>query len=389
MKVIVTKYLNARMQLPATSSENPFFRSPGEVLNIDQIIPGTPIEGNAVWYRCADDGCYYWSGGTAAANEILTVNDRPYVLEDIQALKIYQSAVSELYPFYQFLKGFKGLAAGFKQKDDAVLPSLALIFYVQEKSNDVEAQIPAQINYHGYQLVTDIQKQNGVVLLSDEDKQPPFPMGGSVSEITAAGNFRGTRSLLVRKDGVDYLMTCYHVACGTLFREKRFRLASSQQVEVNVPSPAAPQAASPVKLLVKEGGFGPTHDYALIAIKDIDLRNTLPDRSIINWYRRDELPAIFKTDTTLEMYGAISKTASGQFLGYHADLILSDKERDLYMKGLIKADIKAEKGDSGAPVVDISNNKLVGFVVAGKPGEYVYILPMAELNFYFSIEPKL
>lgn len=62
MKGIVNAFLNKRIKEPSVNAENPSFYSPGDVVEIVDILNGDEYNGNRVWYQL-DDGSYVWSGG--------------------------------------------------------------------------------------------------------------------------------------------------------------------------------------------------------------------------------------------------------------------------------------------------------------------------------------
>ena len=71
MKLTINKYLNARVQQPFTHSVCQFYKNPGDTIEIDDVLIGTEIDGNSIWYHCKDDGCFYWSGGIAEQDFVL------------------------------------------------------------------------------------------------------------------------------------------------------------------------------------------------------------------------------------------------------------------------------------------------------------------------------
>lgn len=396
MKVQVKKYLNCRSDAPSTDAPCFNYRSPGETLDIDDIVIGSNIDGNSVWYHCQTDGMFYWSGGIDQTSELLSArrNQQPFSPEE--QLQIYESAVNELAPNYRSTPGFKGLAAGYKFTEGRNTGQLALIFFVTEKTNTPATPVPAIINYRGFPLATDIN-QIGPTNLQDiqlnipPDAGQPYMMGGSLSEINKEDppSF-GTRTLLVSKFDKDYLLTCYHVACSSLFEQGTYKLQNNT-VDVNIPSHVISPAFPHSPFRVKEGQFGDSFDYALIDMGDTVVVNTLPNFDIRGIYNRSEIRQAFLQNRPLAKYGAASRDTTGTLIAFHSEGLPVNDTPPLTMSGLIAATDMSENGDSGAPVIDTTNNKLVGFIVAKHRGDtpLTYILPIAELQFQFSIIPKL
>lgn len=396
MKVLVKKYLNCRSGSPATDAPCPGYKSPGDILDVDNIVPGTDIDGNSIWYHCLEDSLYYWSGGIEHTSEILSSRPGGAVFTTEEQLHIYHSAVNELSLTYKNMPGIKGLAAGYKYTGGKKTGQLALIFFVEKKTGTSATPIPGIINYRGYPLTTDVNPA-GKAKLQDlpqnirPDLGEPYLMGGSVSEISDGKQpFFGTRTLLVSKSGKDYLLTCYHVACHSLFAQQQYTL-NNASIEVSIPSLVISPKFSRKSFKVKEGEFGNTYDYALIDPGDTQVSNAMPDFDFSGYYTRSEVRQAFLQNRPLAKYGAASLDKRGSLIAFHSDSLPVNEDPPLSMSGLILATAMSEEGDSGAPVIDTTNNKLVGFIVGGMEGSpsLTYIIPIAELKFQFSIIPKI
>jgi Trypsin len=386
MQLIVQQYLNARIGNPSTDAPIPFYQVPGFVLNIDDIAIGQELDGNSIWYHNADDGCYYWSGAVSEPEQPLS--DKTFT--PAEELSIYESAVKELTGKYRFIPGYKGLGAGFKEIEGELQSFIALVFYVIEKT-PAEGKIPPVINYRGIPLITDVREIGRLSLLApnEADNASPYLMGGSISEdLTGNDTSFGTRTLIVTKDQQDYLLTCFHVACNTLFKQKKYSLGTSE-IHTLLPSTLVTPVPKPLRLQVAQGNFDTLYDYALINLENAPLSNTMPDVQFNGFYTRAELRSGFLTGITMSKYGAATQRGNtAKLIAYRSDSVEVSENPKLFMSGLVEAGCMASEGDSGAPVINVSNNKLVGFVVAGN-SSVTYILPFAQLASQLSIIPKL
>lgn len=387
MRLVVQQYLNARTGSPFTNAPVPFYRNPGHILQVDDVRTGEELEGNNIWYHNEEDGCYYWSGVVSEPEEFWEHK----TFSDEEWLSIYRSAVNDLPGRFKSIPGFKGLGAGLKTTEGKVTQTLALIFYVFQKTPDNEGKVPKVVNYRGIPLVTDVREVGAVSLLAgnEADRATPYQMGGSISEdmLGQAVSF-GTRTLLVVKDKKEYLLTCYHVACNSLFKKGTYSLGSNK-VNVVLPSSLVTTGKRTFRLPVAMGSFNNLYDVALIEIENASLFNGMPDVVFDQFYTRDELKSGLFKGIPLSKYGAATQRGkAGMLIAYHSEQVEVSTNQQLMMSGLVESSPMSESGDSGAPVVDARNGKLVGFIVAGN-SQVSYILPFAQLVFELHIEPKL
>lgn len=386
MKLLIKDYLNARKQ-PDTSITAPYYREPGYVLDVDDIaVNGTEINGNPIWYHYAGDGCWYWSGGVDFTNELFTVR----ALTPEEKLIVYGAAVAELATRYTHIPGFKGLAAGLKRKAGMIVDTPALIFYVDEKLPGAGA-VPPVIHYRGIALDTDVHALgevrltgNGVILA---DRLAPYAMGGSLSDSTTGNKVWGTRTLMVKRGKEDYLLACYHVACHSLFAKKQYTLGKS--VVNNVyPSPFRSPGRSISGAKVHMGAFDTTCDFALLRVDDLNaIVNVLPSDRFDGWYTTDEIASGALNNIVLWGYGAASEAFSGKLVAYRSGSVQVDTALQLNMTGLIETERMGTNGDSGAPVINLANKKLVGYLVAVGPNS-TFLMPFGTLVKDYSIIPK-
>lgn len=396
MKAIVNKYLNARQGGPSLASHCPYYHQPGDVLTMDDLLTGEEIDGNAVWYHATNDGCYYWSGGIAFTDELLSFGQgrEPFTEEETRV--IYQSAVNELSRRYMAqIQGFKGLAAGYKITGGQQTDDLALIFYIDKKSDTgpETGKVPATIAYRGYSLLTDVREIGPMRLQNMADATLPYPMGGSLSPIGADGFdvCTGTRGLLVKWSGKDYLFTCYHVACQEIIQGRKNRLG---ELQIRLPAALSTGAgAGEYRLSVSKGAQGPDFDYALLeSEKPLSsfAINIAGDGIGIDtrFFDRHELGNLHAKKSNLTMYGAGSqRRRTGMIIAYHSDMVLVDDRRNIKMNNLIECTCMSQEGDSGAPVIDENSGRLVGFVLAGDEKTHSFIMPFTTIA-ALGINPK-
>ncbi|MDN3586108.1 hypothetical protein QWY86_05480 [Pedobacter aquatilis] len=403
MKVTVCKYLNARKSAQI-AAECPLYRKPGDTLEISHVLTGTMIEGNAIWYRCSEDGNFYWSGGIMQTVELLQPAIPVSSFTQEQQLDIYITAANELSADFAARggKGFKGLAVGYKSLNEIFTDELSLVFYVSEKDDNTMWPIPEKINHRGIALTTDVRKMRDIILHEatdaiEADEGPNYTMGGSLSEMIGgvAQGFGSRASLVTRRDKYGeqlLLLACFHVACNALFKSGIFTL-DNQNRKVSFPSPlrTKQEVSSLLSGTVVEGGYGPGYDYALIDIGQAKLSNRLPDKvNFAGYYTMQELKTKFNKDKVLRKYGAKTLDSVGTFRTLHTTG--RDLGKGIVMSGLIETSCMSDKGDSGAPVIDPENNFLVGYIIAGiTKGKEIercsFILPFAALEFKFSIKP--
>lgn len=64
MLLTVNKYLNIRQERPEVEAGEAGYLNPGDAIELDRVVVGSAVDGNAVWYR-SRKGYFYWSGGIA------------------------------------------------------------------------------------------------------------------------------------------------------------------------------------------------------------------------------------------------------------------------------------------------------------------------------------
>lgn len=74
MKAIIKTHLNKRTQRPSINAPNPGYYSPGNIVDIIDIVNGDSYEGNNVWYKL-NTGAYIWSGGIEGITSLKDISE--------------------------------------------------------------------------------------------------------------------------------------------------------------------------------------------------------------------------------------------------------------------------------------------------------------------------
>ena len=384
MKLVVIKYLNARIENANTHSTCKYYRIPGDVLEINEVLIGEEIEGNAVWYKATDDGSYYWSGGLQDPGEVIR-NAESFTREE--QFQIYRNAVN----FFSALlartvSGFKGLAAGYKESGNIRQEALSLVVYVTTKETITgQGIVPAFLVYKGIRVQTDVRPTGINSFHNDlifKDPIRPFMMGGSLAQVGNNGaevDF-GTRGALVKSGADTCLLTCYHVACFSLLASGK-KSYDGTNIQINIPARVSESPFDIISGKVIRGSIGSYYDFALVAVPEPgQFGNTVDSGIFQGYYNAKEIQDAFLKNIRLTKFGARNEhKRSGGFRAYHSDAVTVDDKSGFTMSGLIETENISGEGDSGAPVVDESN-KLLGFIVAGNPAKSSYILPFAVIK---------
>lgn len=388
MKLTVNKYLNARSGKPSTASPCPFYKSPGDVLEIDHILVGDEIDGNAIWYHCKDDGSFYWSGGieeTAFEMQGMQFGLLPSELQ-------YAMLLSLKNYFENFLSrkvaGYMGCAIG--NKNDDPLLGLALIVYVEKKfsSDSLSFIVPPFILFKGIKVQVDVKEvstiEHEIYIDHTHTKPPPImldndtelQMGGSIS--VSNDKAYGTRTIRLKKEGIldFYLMTCFHVLIPERFKAIGIYTANDLQIEVSFPCENRKFGSGHVnKAHVVKGKYNNLYDYAIIELKDkSDVFNGIGGKRFNGFYTFGQLATLL--NKTVTMIGATSFKQQGKVMETHGSVSVANSSFEF--NPVIVCERLSSGGDSGAPVVD-ENNKLVGYVIGGNKKNRTIILPVYNL----------
>lgn len=394
MKITVKKYLNARSGKPSIAAPNPFYKSPGDVLDIHDVVLGDEIEGNAIWYRCTLDACYYWSGGFTETHFLIPGLDFYTLTDQLKIAVIRQARYLLTTQLQQEIEGYRGNGIGLKNNN--YTRGIALIVYVEKKINPRILTKPAAktVNLFGFSIPIDIieigngsthnyeslNKQKAKFLESDI----PLQLGGSISN--TSGNKYGSRTLKVVKNNRPFLLTCFHVALREMvISSDPIRYTGDGDKNAIYPSPNGTPTNTRQQLgKIAEGQYDDLYDYALIEIPNISsINNIMVDTPVSGYYEKDELHQLVNQSVT--MAGATSYRQSGVVFSIEStirDISIGSTFRSY--ENIIVSEKISEVGDSGGPVID-QRGKLVGYIVGGNSFDKTYITPFYNLKWNKSI----
>lgn len=290
-----------------------------------------------------------------------------------------------------------GMSAYRKQRNDAELEYYSLTFDIQEKRKDLTftEKLPAEIEYidgtKTYRIPTDVMgvgvsEMHGFT----DDGQMPRKLGIGCA-IKGSSNV-GTIGLKVYKNGVAYLMTCYHVLCRDEMDEgvNSVNYAANGKKKIVV-SPAANSGFEPVEIAeVSEGIYDEFRDIALARLNDPKLLdNAFYDyNGAPNGFL--EVESSHNGKLKLRLYGLTSGFKEGILKNSYKDIIyLTNKSTGRQYKyyNLISAGKMSEPGDSGASVTD-DQNRLIGILVGGNDVES-FIMPINIIFNKFNLDKNL
>lgn len=386
MKLTVNKYLNARIDEPSTNASCRFYRNPGDILEIDNVVAGTEIDGNAVWYHCKDDGCFYWSGG-GLLNGAEVFGDWNTLADDIQKCLLDSMVNDKQFWLEKKVIGYIGCAWGYKNDDQS--RGLALTIFVDQKVNS--NTIGETIWYKGYNVPVDIKEtalfhhqyidyntQGHPDIPVAPDTAHPIEMGGSISISSNETVGYGTRSMLLKnKEGKTCLMTCFHVLLNNFKSAGSFPVNPAKDVSAETPAkeriPFKVRSINkPLKVIA--GRYSNIYDFAVVEIPEgLQFINKFHVNRFSSFYKMEELKSLIHQ--TVTMAGATSFLQTGKILDVKASLPVNDNH---VCNNVIVAEMMSKGGDSGAPVVD-KNGKLVGIIVSGNEKNRTLILPVTYL----------
>jgi hypothetical protein len=289
MKVTVNKYLNARIGEASTNAACNFYHSPGDTIEIDDVLVGTEIDGNSIWYHCADDGCYYWSGGIQEVN--FEMQESIFFPGKEQLRNVLYNGLKRYYLTFYKAKypDLTGLYIGNKKTGNDLVDGDYLVFQFLAKKEDASLsaneKIPQFVLFKGLKLYTDIKEAPKAKFnWAYPGVAGPRRVGGTISAFkqTAAGtiSFVGeSLKLPVKK----YAITNYHVIAEHLIREKKTTYDNPQSLIIAVmPAWSYSNDERNIKGKFVKGLFNQFHDTALIELNSPDLViNRLSDDTFI------------------------------------------------------------------------------------------------------------
>lgn len=382
MKLTVTKYLNARIGAPSASAECQTYRSPGDVIEADKVVPGTEIDGNAIWYHCKDDDCFYWSGGTSEPDGRITDLN---TLDDEARIQIINSLAKANEPRWKLtIPGFQGYGIGIESPDS---PTLQLIIYVLNPQHPADffntksmvskgVELPVKFVeveniFHQSYVVPD---KNNIPCIELDNTYPTYYPGGTISEYNKQGY--GSRTLRLYKKNNDksydcFVMTCFHVLLNDLKPQQTYGPYTSTTAGRSAAVPAMDNSArrTPHKYPIVEGYYNAVMDFAVAQIDEKVMGNEIGSKPINGYHTYYTQSSLIKKRVYLA--GSTSYKQSGIITAIHGFRLGNN---NWAFRNCLIAERISGDGDSGAPVVD-SENRLVGYVIAGDRKTETVILP--------------
>lgn len=376
MKLTVNKYLNARIGEPSTNASCRFYRNPGDIIEIDDVVAGTEIDGNAVWYHCKDDGCFYWSGGTEEANLQLKELKEYDQLTQIKILK--SAANANEMKWSKTIPNYSGCGIGLINTNPE---TIGLLIYVSKKLEVHQNINESEILFRGVKMPMGIVEVENIehnefkkpdrknVPCMELDNDSPYRLGGTIGMYGEEGY--GSRSLRLFKGNECYVMTCFHVLLNDLKSQQVFGPYTSDSTKRNAGVPAKVNKAgqTPGKFPIIEGYYNTVMDFAVAKINEDLLVNGILSDLIDGFYTYDMLDNLLLKE--VKMVGSTSFHQTGKVTAIGKSRLIDGN--NWKFKNCLIAEKISSKGDSGGPVVD-ENKKLVGYVIADSDSETV-ILP--------------
>ena len=347
MLLTVCKYLNIRIGSASASAPNPGYLSPGDNIDLDTVLIGEELDGNAIWYR-SKTGYYYWSGGvTEVEFEVPGLAETDEILQAV-ATDILHNYGND---YRNKIPGYLGCGAG-KSQDPAVQEPVIAIF--TDRNQAAATSAPDRVLHKGYAIKAEIvpiqppKLQNG----------PFFP--GSMVAIGTAG-VKGFYK------GEECLLSCYHVL-----------VDAEPPPGVHVVTPDKQPTATlrsgnlSATVQVLAGKFSESVDYALARLpNDVLYRNQFRGHPVNGFCTKDDLALLWKA--RVFSCGAYTQ---GSAPVTHT---LRDIQIGSYsFVNVLQTEKLSTDGDSGAAVFT-ADNKLVGFVFGGDDETLSYIIPAYKL----------
>jgi hypothetical protein len=321
--------------------------------------------------------------------------------------EIFEQAKNEKAEEWKKTYNLIGVGHGRKQKDGDPQDIHCIIMYPVDKLDQSAGgfnPVPAFISYSSdgviYQLPTDVVPlHNRMTAIADPallcDAFAVKRPGCSVAR-HANNKGTGTVGLKVYRDSIAYILSCYHVFCYPEFKNNTFEFnpesASGAPLLV---SPSLRDETDPQKrkdlATVTEGILNNQMDGAIALLNEntpfTDKICSIDKRpgSVLKIEKKhaDAHHAIVSVGRTSGiLYGSIQDHS----LNIDVDYEVEGEIKTFKFEKVILANQRAKGGDSGAAVLDGSNN-VIG-IIAATTGSQTCIIPISRLLEKFSITLK-
>jgi hypothetical protein len=375
----ILKYSLFRRPQPTNEVEANGFLSKGSTIDVQKVLAGKGIDEIGIWFYAADGFCYWGGGVDFNNNEDFFSWDELNQNTKTEYLK--SAVVDKEHRLSQQISGYLGCAWGFKNDDSA--RGVALTIFVDAKTP--VANIGKTIAYKGVNIPVDVKEvekvshhyKPGGIKVINPDGDMPVQMGGSISR-KDADSF-GTRSVVVKKNGDFYLLTCFHVLLKEFKQSGIYLTGNNNELKAEYPSVIKNPSGKRIRkdLQIIEGKYSPRYDFAVVKLSDQnDLINAFDNQFFNGFYKSDDLDSLLHKEVS--MAGAVSVMQKGKVLDTKATIFVGD-ERARF-ENIVVTEKISTPGDSGAPVID-KENKIVGILIAGNDNNRSFILPIYNIVF--------
>lgn len=247
-----------------------------------------------------------------------------------------------------------------------------------------------------YDIPTDVRATGSTIQASATpallcDNTVPKRPGCSTSR--NQGNTTGTLGFVVYRNNVPHILSCYHVFCSPELNARKLNFKSTVPTNEIICSPGKrdnPQGPPLGKVI--EGTLNAELDCALATIDDplvmITERICNIDKAPVTpiTVTQAHVNAHFKVKSVGRTTGALEGTIQQVSATCDINYKINNSLETVTLKGLISTNMRANSGDSGAPVVDNDNNA-IGIIIATS-SEFTYVLPIQRILAHFSITLK-
>lgn len=348
MLLTVNKNLNIRIGSPSTSASCPGFLKPGDNIDLDTILPGNELDGNAIWYK-SKKGYYYWSGGVTEVDFewpgiVLTSELRYAIVNDI--LHNYCSKYRKDIP------GYIGCGAGTDENGNPVIKIL-----VDKRKGEVA--VSPFIVHKGVRLQTLLELVPTPVLHGFR------PGDDVIGELK-----KGSAAVAVKFDGHSqrFLLGSYHVMASRQLKHNKTIVDDKDNLSVTLKN----NSGGSIVLKVFEGEFSALYDYAIAVIPDD-----------INWHNKYEHISISGAYTELDVRAAVGEFVKslGAITQSRAQVLdgLYEVTLEGYsFKQVVRTQRLSVPGDSGAVVIG-NDKRVIGIILGGDEDGNSYLIPAYQL----------
>lgn len=383
MKITTAKYINARVLKASVLAAKPFYRPPGFTLDVDEALIGEEIDGNAVWYHCVDDNCYYWSGGILEVEfEIPQLSIGALTAQQVDIL--LKEAKQYFLKKYQYIEGFTGIGVAEKVVAGQSSPHIGLTFHTSNKSNQAKITIPKTLYYKGFGISTDVIPA-AVASFEVETNR----LADSVSKENDLIDY-GTCGLIALgttpQNSGTYLITNYHVVASDLIASEQYIFNQFTHGYRPCVVPSWKTSQNPINVVghVFSGAFDQYYDIACIQLHaPSTFSNSTPSGTVLNT-TLDIFANSGYHQQAVVIHGTESKDSVSKIISTNQSKIFEMPNGTKYLKeNMIQMTKASVFGDSGAAVS--MNGDVIGILI-GSDADYSYAIPILRILVHFKLK---